>query len=488
MLKLPGRFIFMMFLSLLFLFLAGCPEHTEEVTWQEMEKESDTLAKEGKYEESLILLKKTVNKLPDSEKNRIYLKIHEREYEYKVEVAKNYVFNQRYTDAYLFARDYLTTQEYRKALTFFFLVKESNPYYDNGIVYFSIVNAYLSMANYDEALKYWAEGRSTVWNRFADLFKSRYLQLKAKILLQKGDYKEIPSIIEEANSFHLLEENCYIAGLSEYRQNKIANAKAWLIKALDKKPGYNEAENLLMEIVPYSTFVKEDLFEKAGIPWNVRKLFQDGINEFDNYSFEVSHELFFQALLKKSTIEILFRNWSTEEVTVLEKKLSDQKTSAKDKTRILLTLANLNHYIIGNGSAAKDYYLALLKNDPENFEGYLNYGVIVQKERKFDIAFENLKKAVQLNPNSGRANFFLGLNFLKIGNIENGYSHLNKAMKLSKVFTEEVYTKMILEELKGFIPYDQSDVEIIKKYSVFFDNSKEQKEEFEEILKKFVKM
>jgi len=344
------------------------------------------------------------------------------------------------------------------------------------------------MARYDDALKYWEEGYNIVWDKYVDLFKSRYLLLKAKVLLRKGDYNEISDIIAEANSFHPLEENYFIAATAEFRLNRVESARKLLLDALEKKPGYNEAENMLMEIIPYSQFKKDNLYEPAGISWDTQKVFEEAISDFYRFDFEVSHQKFLNSFIKKPAIEILFRNWFKEECESLENILKKDKIKPEERNKTLLLLANLNHYIIGNGSAAKDYYLKLLQNDNENFEGYLNYGVIMQKERKYNIAFENLKKAVQLNSESGRANFFLGLNFLKIGNIETGHVYLSKAVKISVKFKESFYSQLILEELKSFVPYDDEDKNVINKYSFFFENSSELSEEFNELRNKFNNM
>ena len=180
----------------------------------------------------------------------------------------------------------------------------------------------------------------------------------------------------------------------------------------------------------------------------------------------------------------LFFNWANETVSKLNEKIKDKKTSLKQKTAYSLELANLLHYVIGDGKNAKKYYLIVLKNDKQNFAAYLNYGIILQKESNFEVAFEDLKKAVQLQPDSARANFYLGLNFLKIGNLENGYLYLAKAGQLSSDYLQNPFPGMIFTELAGVVPYDKDDIKLMKKYREFFINSPEYKNKFDQLLKK----
>ncbi|MCK4665349.1 hypothetical protein KAU33_01285 [Candidatus Dependentiae bacterium] len=470
------------FLGLILIF-SGCNSPEKVDDWQVLEKDADALVKAKDLENGLIKMKRVLHLAPKEERNRIYLKVHELEFQYKIQVAEDYIIKEKYTEAFLFARDYLTTGEFKKAIAFFDLIKQNRPEYDNGIVYFSLVKAYQNLGDLDTAFEIWEEGRKKGWGFFTNMKKSRFLQLKAKLYIQKEEYQFVKAIIDETDQYHKLAENYYLVGFSESKLGNTETAKKYLLKSLTIKPGYKDSQNLLFKIIPFSKFDKK-LLIICGITWDVEQNLNGGIKKFKAGKFELSHQDFEIMLNKNPQSEHLFFNWANELKENLENELKNANLKKSIKNKNLLMIANILHYIIGDGVNAKINYLSVLKSDNKNFNAYLNYGIILQKENKIETAFENLKKAVQLNPKSGRANFFLGINYLRIGNLESAFPYLSTALKLSPDFSNKYFTKLIFNELPSFVPYDKKDIEVLKKYELFFKNDKIYSEDFKQLVKK----
>ncbi len=473
------------FLGLILIF-TGCNSPDKVDGWQVLEKDSDALVKSNDLENGLIKLKRAMHLAPKQERNRIYLKVHELEFQYKIQVAENYIIKEKYTEAFLFARDYLTTNEFKKAITFFNLIKQNRPEYDNGIVYFSLVKAYQSLGDFDTAFEIWEEGRKEGWGFFTKKKKSMYLQLKAKLYIQKEEYQSVKAIIDESDQYYKLAENYYLVGFSESKLGNSKTAKEYLLKSLAERPGYKDAQNLLFKIIPFSKFDKE-LLNICGITWDIQQSLNSGIKNFKEGKFELSHQDFEVMLTKNPQSEHLFFNWANELKENLEKELKSATLKKSKKNKNLLMIANILHYIIGDGESAKINYLSVLKSDNKIFDAYLNYGIILQKEKKISTAFENLKKAVQLNPKSARANFFLGINYLKIGNLESAFPFLSIALKLSPDFSKEPFKKLIFNELTSFVPFDKKDIETLKKFTLFFKDDKVYNDDFNQLVKKLDK-
>lgn len=475
------RYSVLILLIIFMVFMTGCGCDNRVEKWKDTEKKADMAFSDKNYKQAVEEYRIAYSQAPDNEKSRIYSKLYEAEFQYKSKLAMEHINAERYTDGFLVAKDYLTIRDYEKALAIFKLFEKYKPDYDNGIVYFSSSKAYESMGRYDEALLKWEEGRTVVWDIYSDKRKAQYLQLKAELLIHKNQNEEAIKVLEQANKYDKLPKNYFLLGLTKYNLGNVQAARKDLFSAIEKRGTYPEAENLLLKIIPYSEFTPE-LLKKAGLDWDAEKVLRAGIDKFNQGEFELSHHDFEVSLLKDPQSEIVFLNWANEQRTGLKKRLEKDKTLKEpEKTRVQLRLANLNHYVIGSGQEAKDLYLKILNKDNKNFEAYLNYGIIIQKERKFEVAFENLKKAVKLKPDSGRANFFLGLNFLKIGNLEGGYPYIKRSIEISSDYKAECYQELLYQEFVNFVPFEKADIEIMKKFREFFTSPNSNK--FEDLIK-----
>jgi tetratricopeptide (TPR) repeat protein len=85
-------------------------------------------------------------------------------------------------------------------------------------------------------------------------------------------------------------------------------------------------------------------------------------------------------------------------------------------------------------------YRIAVKNDVHSLvnvseQAYLNIGTIYQKKKDYPKAIENYKEAIQKNSKSGLTHYFLGMAYLKNGDLENAEKEAQESKKLGITYT-----------------------------------------------------
>ncbi|HTS66873.1 MAG TPA: tetratricopeptide repeat protein [Candidatus Acidoferrales bacterium] len=84
----------------------------------------------------------------------------------------------------------------------------------------------------------------------------------------------------------------------------------------------------------------------------------------------------------------------------------------------------------GDAASAISYYLAALKNDPNNYGIYNKLGALSDKIGRFDAAISYFQKAVQMNPMDTNSRSNLGAALMQQGNYDQGFKELNEVIRL----------------------------------------------------------
>ena len=103
-------------------------------------------------------------------------------------------------------------------------------------------------------------------------------------------------------------------------------------------------------------------------------------------------------------------------------------------------LAEQNSYDAGdNNYPAAVNYPAVVEN--EGYRSKYNYALNEFKQRKFYEAIDDFRLAIEINPNSGEAYYYLGYCFWCIGNRMAAVNNFNDAVRLDPAYAESAYPK-----------------------------------------------
>lgn len=94
----------------------------------------------------------------------------------------------------------------------------------------------------------------------------------------------------------------------------------------------------------------------------------------------------------------------------------------------------------GNYKRAMDEYTLAIENDLHprvmiRDKAYLNIGTIYMERKAYQEAIEAYLKAIKNNPDNGIAHYYLGLSYLRTGEVEKAEIESQKAKKLGIAFT-----------------------------------------------------
>ncbi len=103
----------------------------------------------------------------------------------------------------------------------------------------------------------------------------------------------------------------------------------------------------------------------------------------------------------------------------------------------------------GQHLAATECLKKALEYDPDNFEAIVVKGELQRTEQSYEEARRTLLKANEINPNSFRVHFALGLTFLQEKKVLEAISEFKQTIRLNPQFCESYYILAQSFELSG---------------------------------------
>ena len=95
----------------------------------------------------------------------------------------------------------------------------------------------------------------------------------------------------------------------------------------------------------------------------------------------------------------------------------------------------------GNFEAAVGYLSKVINTDPTNADGYNLLGFSYRKLGNVELAFENYRAALEIEPNHQGANEYIGELYLQLGDLANAEKHL-KVLDEACFFGCQAYTAL----------------------------------------------
>ena len=95
----------------------------------------------------------------------------------------------------------------------------------------------------------------------------------------------------------------------------------------------------------------------------------------------------------------------------------------------------------GNFEAAVGYLSKVVNTDPTNADGYNLLGFSYRKLGNVELAFENYRAALEIEPNHQGANEYIGELYLQLGDLANAEKHL-KVLDEACFFGCQAYTDL----------------------------------------------
>ena len=95
----------------------------------------------------------------------------------------------------------------------------------------------------------------------------------------------------------------------------------------------------------------------------------------------------------------------------------------------------------GNFEAAVGYFSKVVNTDPTNADGYNLLGFSYRKLGNVELAFENYRAALEIEPNHQGANEYIGELYLELGDLANAEKHL-KVLDEACFFGCQAYTDL----------------------------------------------
>jgi len=95
----------------------------------------------------------------------------------------------------------------------------------------------------------------------------------------------------------------------------------------------------------------------------------------------------------------------------------------------------------GDFEAAVDYFSKVVNTDPTNADGYNLLGFSYRKLGNVELAFENYRAALEIEPNHQGANEYIGELYLQLGDLANAEKHL-KVLDEACFFGCQAYTDL----------------------------------------------
>jgi tetratricopeptide (TPR) repeat protein len=117
-------------------------------------------------------------------------------------------------------------------------------------------------------------------------------------------------------------------------------------------------------------------------------------------------------------------------LALAQQKLERAYSYVPENAEINFAIGNLR-FAQGNAAAAKSYYLATLRLNPQHEGAYNNLGVIALQGSQWQLAEKFFSKALEQNPHDAKTCYLLAQAHLKVGDIRNASTAIAEAIKLN---------------------------------------------------------
>jgi len=142
------------------------------------------------------------------------------------------------------------------------------------------------------------------------------------------------------------------------------------------------------------------------------------------------------ARLRKAQEAIKKKEYN-DSITLLRQILA---TDSKDY--VVWTELGTVQYKQGDAVGAEKSYLSALQEKPSFLLALLNLGKLRMAEKRFDAAIEILTRAVEVQPRSSDANFFLGESYLQIKKGSKAVGFFEEALRLDPIEKAEAHVRL----------------------------------------------
>ncbi len=227
-------------------------------------------------------------------------------------------------------------------------------------------------------------------------------------------------------------------GSSHLLKEDYEEAKRCYEKALDIKPGFEDAEDLLEQVELILYLMEKDDWDEDDIP-EMDEMIDETINE--GFIELASH-------LCKKILEMDLDNFSAKyQIAYIHMKKGDLEKSKKGLEEILgedpsftSALGNLAlvYMSLEEFDNAKETYERFLKVSPEFAPGWNNLALIYMRDEKYEKALENVNKSIEIDKNYGMGWFSKYQILTLMGREREAKRCLDKAMDLDPRIVSQI--------------------------------------------------
>ena len=215
-----------------------------------------------------------------------------------------------------------------------------------------------------------------------------------------------------------------------FRFNDVANGEYDLVVEFETQ----EAVRIRVVLMERS---KTDVRRDINLEWKTRPGTQitgnaGAISVADEYKRRPEND----AQLRKAQ-EAIKRKEYKDAIALLR-----QILNADQKDFVVWTELGTAHYKQGDIGEAEKSYLSALQEKPSFLLALLNLGKLRMGEKKFDAAIEVFSRAVEADPRSADANYFLGESYLQVKKGSKAVGYLEEALRLDPVGKADAHIRL----------------------------------------------
>ena len=119
-----------------------------------------------------------------------------------------------------------------------------------------------------------------------------------------------------------------------------------------------------------------------------------------------------------------------------------QALTTDPKDYVVMTELGTLQFKLGETGEAEKSYLSALQEKPSFLLALLNLGKLRMSEKKFEGAIEVLSRAVEVEPRSADANYFLGESYLQIKKGSKAVGFLEEALRLDPIGKADAHIRL----------------------------------------------
>ncbi len=215
-----------------------------------------------------------------------------------------------------------------------------------------------------------------------------------------------------------------------YRFNDVANGEYDIVVEAENQ----EAARVRVVLMDRT---KTEIRNNLNLEWRVKPGAQGqgsvgGIPALDDYKRRPEDD----ARLRKAQEAIKKKEY--KEATALLRQI----LAGDQKDFVVWTELGTAQYKQGDTGEAEKSYLSALQEKPSFLLALLNLGKLRMSEKKFESAIEVLSRAVEAQPKSSDANYFLGESYLQIKKGSKAVSYFEEALRLDPIEKAEAHIRL----------------------------------------------